>query len=177
MTLIRQTGGTMPGVRRIDKMKFAIVSDTHDNWANFKKVIDFLNAQHIATILHCGDVCNKEIMEEAVKSFKGKIVYVKGNGDYELANLPDILELDLGSKKVAMVHYPDLAKKLAESGKYDLVFYGHTHRPWEETLRLRSGQACRLVNPGEVAGQRYKPTFALYDTETDTLALKVLERI
>ncbi len=153
-------------------MKFAIVSDTHDNIKNFLKIIDFLNKEKIATILHCGDICNQEIMDEAVKSFKGKIYYVHGNGDYELPELPEKMEIQLGGKKIFINHYPEIAKKAAESGKYDLVFYGHTHKPWEEKVGK-----CRLVNPGEVAGQRYKPTFALYDTETDKLELKILERM
>ena len=58
-------------------------------------------------------------------------------------------EITLGGKKIAVVHYPEKARALAESGKYEMVFYGHTHKPWEE----RIGQ-CRLVNPGELAGQR-----------------------
>src|SRR6185295_15588139 len=115
-------------------MKFAIVSDTHDNLKNFTKVINFLNAEKITNMLHCGDICNQEIITQAEKVFKGQIVFVKGNGDYHLHNLPDMQELDMGGKKVAIIHYPDLAKKLAETGKYDLVFYGHTHKPWEETI-------------------------------------------
>lgn len=153
-------------------MKFAIVSDTHDNIKNFNKVIDFLNEQEITTILHCGDICNREIMDEAGRNFKGEIMYVRGNGDYELPELSETLELELGGKNIFISHYPDIAKQAAENGKYDLVFYGHTHRPWEEMIGN-----CRLVNPGEVAGQRYKPCFALYDTETDKLDLKILEKI
>ncbi|OGZ65358.1 MAG: hypothetical protein A3C50_03380 [Candidatus Staskawiczbacteria bacterium RIFCSPHIGHO2_02_FULL_43_16] len=164
-------------------MRFAIVSDTHDNIKNFNKVIDFLNAQKITTMLHCGDICNQETIDEATKHFKGDILWVKGNGDYELrdSGIKDMMELDLGGKKIAFIHYPELAKKLAESGKYDLVFYGHTHKPWAAQLKLgeprpAGREECRLVNPGEVAGQRFKPTFAIYDTETDKLELKILER-
>jgi len=153
-------------------MKFAIVSDTHDNMGNFTKVIDFLNSEKITTMLHCGDICNPYTIEEAAKKFKGKIYYARGNGDYHVQDVEDMVELDLGEKKVAFIHYPDLAKKLAESGKYDLVFYGHTHKPWEEKV----GE-CRLINPGEVAGQRFKATFAIYDTETDHLELKILEKM
>lgn len=163
-------------------MKFAIVSDTHDNMANLNKVIDFLNAQGIDLMLHCGDICNQQTIDEAEKHFNGKLLFVKGNGDYELENYEDMMEIDAGGKKVAFIHYPELAKKLAESGKYDLVFYGHTHRPWEETLVVERSSLqgkkvgnCRLVNPGELAGQRYKPCFAIYDTETDKLELKILE--
>lgn len=161
-------------------MKFAIVSDTHDNVKNFNKIIDFLNKEKIDFILHCGDICNQETISEAVKNFRGKIKFVRGNGDFSLDNVPEKIELELGNKKIAFVHYPDIAKKMAESSKYDLVFYGHTHRPWEETIgspSTGSGRACRLVNPGEVAGQRYKACFAIYDTQTDKLELKILEKL
>lgn len=153
-------------------MRFAIISDTHDNLANLKKVIDFFNKEKIEIVLHCGDICNQDTINEAVKNFKGQIHFVRGNGDYDLEDVPETMELELGSKKIFFNHYPDVAREAAESGKYDLVFYGHTHKPWEEKIGN-----CRLVNPGEVAGQRFKPTFATYDTETDKLELKILERL
>jgi len=158
--------------RKIIIMKFAIVSDTHDNMANFNKVIDFLNAAGINMMLHCGDICSQQTIDEATKNFKGEIQFVRGNGDFDLDSVPETKELELGNKKIFFNHYPDVAKKMAESGKYDVVFYGHTHRPWEEKVG-----SCRLVNPGELAGQRYKPCFALYDTETDKLELKILEKL
>ena len=151
-------------------MKFAIISDTHDNMANFNKVINFLHKEKINTILHCGDICNQDTIDEAVRNFKGEITFVRGNGDYDLQEISESMVIKLGGKNIFFVHYPEIAKTKAESGIYDLVFYGHTHRPWEE----RVGN-CRLVNPGETAGQRYKPTFAIYDTETDKLELKILE--
>ncbi len=151
-------------------MRFAIISDTHDNVKNFLKVINWLNAENITTLLHCGDICNQETIDEATKNFKGKIEWVRGNGDYHLDKIPETLELELGGKKIFLNHYPNVAKRAAESGKYDLAFYGHTHKPWEEMIGK-----CRVVNPGELAGQRYKPCFAIYDTETDKLDLKILE--
>lgn len=153
-------------------MKIAIVSDTHDNLANFNKIIGWLNKEKIKVILHCGDICRQETINEAVKNFKGKIKFVRGNGDFDLESIPEKMEIELDGKKIAFVHYPKIAKEMAESGKYDLVFYGHTHKPWEEKIGN-----CRLVNPGEVAGQRFKPTFAVYDTETDKLELKILEQL
>ena len=169
-------------------MKFAIVSDTHDNMANFNKAIDFLNSQKITTMLHCGDICNQQTIDEAVKKFKGQIYFVRGNGDFDLPNIPETMELELGgnpsaglrARKIFFNHYPDIAKQAAESGKYDLVFYGHTHKPWEEKIGNPSTSlraSCRLVNPGELAGQRYKSCFAIYDTESDKLQLKILEMI
>lgn len=154
------------------KMKTAIVSDTHDNIVNFSKAIAWCNANSITFMLHCGDICSQSTIDEAKKLFKGEIRYVRGNGDYSLHEIPDTLELDLKGKMVAAVHYPDLAKKLAESGNYDFVFYGHTHKPWLEKVGN-----CTLANPGEIAGQRFKPTFAVYDAQTDKLELKILEKI
>ena len=153
-------------------MKFAIVSDTHDNMNNFNKIIDFLNNEKIIMILHCGDICNQETIDKAVKNFKGEIKFVRGNGDFELHKVPEKMEINLGGKKIFFNHYLDIAREVAESGKYDLVFYGHTHRPWAERV-----SHCRLVNPGEVAGQRFKPTFAIYNTENNKLELKILEKI
>ncbi|MGA2417775.1 MAG: metallophosphoesterase family protein [Candidatus Staskawiczbacteria bacterium] len=152
-------------------MKIAIVSDTHNNWANFKKAIEWIKKEKIQLILHCGDICNQEIIDDAKKSFGGDIKFVKGNADHGL-NLPDKIEMEFNGKKIVFCHFPNDAKKLTQSGKYDLVFYGHTHRPWDEKV----GE-CHMINPGELAGQFYKPCFAVYDTTTGKLELKILEKL
>ena len=153
-------------------MKFAIVSDTHNNWANFKKAIDWIKKEKIQLILHCGDISSQETIDDAKEDFKGEIRFVKGNADYDLSYLPEKMELEFGGKKIAFAHFPDIAKKLAQSKKFDLVFYGHTHRAWDEKV----GET-HMVNPGELAGQFYKATFAVYDTENEKLELKILEKI
>lgn len=153
-------------------MKFAIISDSHDNLGNILKAIDYLNQEKIAVAIHCGDIASEETIKAIEDRFKGEISFVRGNADFSVKKLPDTLDLDIGGKKVGVVHFPNLAKRLAKSGTYDLVFYGHTHKPWEEKI----GET-RLVNPGELAGHRYQPTFATYDTETDKLELKILEKL
>lgn len=152
-------------------MKIAIVADTHNNWPNFKKAIEWIMKEKIKLILHCGDICNQETIDEAKKQFNGEIKFVKGNGDYDL-DIPDKQELEFNSKKIGFVHFPDYAKKMAQSGNFDLVFYGHTHRPWDEKVGN-----THMINPGELAGQFYKPTFAVYDTITGNLELKILEKL
>jgi putative phosphoesterase len=153
-------------------MKIAIVSDTHNNWVNFKKAIEWIKSENIQLILHCGDISSQETIDDAKKEFDGEIKFVKGNADWNLDDLPGELEFELDNKKIAMVHFPDKAKKMAQSGKYDLVFYGHTHRAWDEKIGK-----CHIVNPGELAGQFYKATFAVYDTTTEKLELKILEKL
>lgn len=152
-------------------MKFAIISDTHNNWANFKKAIEWINKEKIQLILHCGDICNQETIDDARKIFEGEMKFVKGNGDFNL-DIPEKMELEIANKKVAFAHFPDIAKKLAQSQNYDFVFYGHTHRPWDEKVGN-----CHMVNPGELAGQFYKPTFAIYDASNSSLELKILEKL
>lgn len=152
-------------------MKIAVVSDTHNNMANFKIAIDWIKKEKIRLILHCGDISSQETIDEAKKYFGGEIKFVKGNADFNL-ELPDKMDIELGGKKIAFVHFPNEAKKLAQSGKFDLVFYGHTHRAWDEKI----GE-CHMINPGELAGQFYKATFAIYDTTTGKLELKILEKL
>lgn len=77
-----------------------------------------------------------------------------------------------GATKIAFCHFPFEAKKMAESGKYDFVFYGHTHKPWEEM-----GGKCKMLNPGTLAGMFYKATFAVWDVGEDKFELKLLERL
>ena len=161
-------------------MKIAIVSDTHNNWANFEKAIKWINKEKIQLILHCGDIQSQETIDDAKKIFDGEIKFVKGNADWQM-NLPEFLEVEIeaasaeapaGRRKIGFVHFPNEAKKMAQSGKYDVVFYGHTHRPWDEKVGK-----CHMINPGELAGQFYKPTFAVYDMATGNLELKILEKL
>jgi putative phosphoesterase len=153
-------------------MKIAILSDTHNNWPNFKKALEYIKKEKITMVLHCGDICNQEIMDKAKVFFDfGEIKFVGGNGDYNLG-LPETLEFKFNSKNIAFAHIPDIAKKLAQSGKYDYVFYGHTHRAWDEIVKN-----THFINPGELAGHFYKPTFAIYDTVSNQLELKILEKL
>ena len=169
-------------------MKIAIISDTHDNLNNFEKAVSWLKKRKIKTIIHCGDVCAPAVLKKAAENFSGRIHLVFGNADGDrfgmaekvyTKQMPNVVihnndlgEIELEEKKIAFCHFPKFAQGLAATGKYDLVFYGHTHKPWEEKV----GQ-CRLVNPGELAGLFYKATFAVYDFKKDKLELKILERL
>ena len=166
-------------------MKIAIVSDSHGNMANFKKIVQWLNKEDIKLILHCGDIGNLESLKESLADFSGEFFGVFGNMDKDFKILVQeynkiknvkieekILKTEINGKKIAITHFPEEAKKLAKTKKFDLVFYGHTHKPWQEKVG-----DCRFINPGESAGQFYKPTFAVYDTATDKLELKILEKL
>jgi hypothetical protein len=166
-------------------MKIAIFSDSHDNIPNLEKFLDWSGKNKIEQLIFCGDLCAPAILKEVLgPKFEGKIHMVLGNvGDKELepqvaAQFSNAMhygeagEIEIDDKKIAFTHFPQKAKELAETGKYDMVFYGHTHKPWEEKM----GE-CKIINPGTLAGMFYKATFAVYDTKTNKLELKILERL
>lgn len=166
-------------------MKIAILSDSHDNIPNTEKALKWINKNKIKTIIHCGDLAAPSMLSLVIApNFKGEVHFVHGNvGDKEL--LEEIAKkfkkfkihgeagkLVIDDKTIGFTHFPWLAEKMANTGKYDLIFYGHTHKPWEHKVKN-----CRLVNPGTLAGMFNKATFAVYDTKTDKLELKILERL
>lgn len=173
-------------------MKIAIISDSHDNIPNMEKALKFIRAQKIKIIIHCGDLAAPSILSKVmIPNFRGEIHLVHGNvGD------PELLEkvakrykgvevygaegsVEIDGKHIAFTHFPQMVRKLAQTGKFDYVFYGHTHKPWIEELRADSRQpktVC-LVNPGTLAGMFYKATFAILNTKNNKLELKILEKL
>ena len=171
-------------------MKFAIISDTHDNLPNIKKIVNWLNKEKINLLLHCGDVCTRSTIEEGFRDFKGDINISLGNADAnhdleagKIGNVnivSEFGEINIDKKKIAFVHFPKEAEDLAKKNKYDLVFHGHTHKPCLARRSFGEGggkKECLIVNPGESAGVYNKATFATYDTGTDKLELIVIERM
>jgi putative phosphoesterase len=162
-------------------MKIIITSDSHDNITNIDTMIKYANKKGIKKIFHCGDVCALDTLVYISNNFKGDIYHALGNGDrdHEIVKkdyknwhslgeigVPSIKGVD---KSIAITHYPWLAKEMAESGKYDFIFYGHTHKPWEETIKK-----TKILNPGTLAGISYRATFAIWETDNDKFILKIL---
>jgi len=166
-------------------MKIIIISDVHNNLLNLKKVIDYSSENKIKNIICCGDLASLETLDYFCDQFDGQIYFVFGNMDSE--HIPEIKNISeyknalvfagygestFLNRKVAFVHFPGVAKKLAQSKKYEVVFYGHTHKPWEEFLGK-----CRILNPGSVTGDRFTPTFALWDIKKNEFSLLMLNEL
>ncbi|EKE19860.1 MAG: hypothetical protein ACD_8C00094G0004 [uncultured bacterium] len=162
-------------------MKIAIISDTHDNIPNLKKVLNYCLENKIEKLIHCGDLAEIETLDYLKENFSGDIFWTFGNmdrghaGDYPFADgkyksiniFSKHGEVEIAGKKMAFVHYPEYARKLAEQGMFDYVFYGHTHKPWTEKIQGENFNGnfkeCEMLNPGNVANQYYPPTFAVWD--------------
>lgn len=172
-------------------MKIAIISDVHDNIPNLKKVLDYCAQNKIEKIICCGDLASLETLDFLNDNFPGEIFFVFGNMDNDyLKNYPfennqykntkvfkDFGEVEIAGKKVAFTHFPETAKKLClsrgseatlrdETGKYNFVFHGHTHKPWTEIINN-----CTSLNPGNVANQIYPPTFAVWNVSQNNFNL------
>jgi len=162
-------------------MKIAIISDSHDNFENLNKVFQWLQKNEVKLVLHCGDSGLPETWLKIAKDYGGVIHFIIGNMDHK-----DLFEKEFGSKtfenlkfygevgeieiqgiKMAFCHKPVKAEELVKSKKYQVVFYGHTHKPWIEKV----GETF-LINPGELAGQMHLPTLAIYNIDEKKLDLK-----
>ena len=154
-------------------MRIAIISDVHNNEVNLKKVLDYCQSNEIKTILCCGDLASKETLDFLNDNFEGVIFYTFGNMDndqlldfeknteYKNTKIfKDFGEIEIEKNKVAFTHYPEEAEKLAQTGKYNFVFHGHTHKP-----EMKKINNTLVLNPGNVANEIYPPTFAVWNTE------------
>lgn len=161
-------------------MKLTIFSDLHDNLVNLDKFLGWCGANDIEDLICAGDLTNEETLDRLAKNFSGEIYLVRGNVDnYDeglLKDYPKIINLtraggvvQLGGRSIGLCHEPYLIDDLLKQNP-EIIFYGHTHKPWQE---MRNG--VNLVNPGTLGGMFQKATFAVYDTESNELELKILE--
>lgn len=172
-------------------MKIGIISDSHDNLTNLKVALNYFEHQKIKTVIHAGDLCFVDTLKYLLKNFSGKLFLVEGNGDDEAEKFfalekqfsnfkysTNFGELELKNFTIAFVHKPDQLNELAETEKYDLIIYGHTHKPWEKfiTTKINSKQV-QLLNPGTLAGLFAKATFAVYDTTSRQAQLILLQHL
>ena len=83
---------------------------------------------------------------------------------------PNLAEVELGGRSIAVMHYPELAEPIAASGRFDLVIYGHTHE-----IDVRPGEST-LLNPGETGGWLTgRSTVALVELEGMEIEIVDLE--
>jgi putative phosphoesterase len=156
--------------------KIAIISDSHDNIWSLDKALEQVRASGADMLLHCGDLVAPFIIDRLANGFPGQIHIVFGNNDGDgrllqtlAANHPRVhlhgiyIELETGGRRIAMIHYPEPARRIAQSGQFDLVCYGHDHTKHAELI----GDAW-LVNPGEIMGMRGHATWGLYDCDAHT---------
>jgi len=155
-------------------MVIAVLSDAHDNIWNLADALRQVRAAGAEVLIFCGDFCAPFTLTQIGEGFVGPVHSVLGNNDGDprllLLNAQaagnvtlhgQYAELTLAGRRVAVNHYPEIARRVAESGQFDLVCYGHNHLAKVEQIG-----ATVLANPGEIMGRFGAPSFGLYDTAT-----------
>lgn len=78
----------------------------------------------------------------------------------------DVIEFTLDGRKITMAHQPSKVSEQIASGNFDAVFHGHLHI----AARVKMYGKTLVVNPGAL-GATTKPSFAVYDTQTNAAEL------
>jgi putative phosphoesterase len=151
-------------------MKIGVISDTHDNLPQIAKAVKLFNKEKVELVLHAGDFIAPFTSRE-FKELDSRLIGVFGNMDAEKTNLAEKFskigkiyespyKLEVGGRRIILMHKETLVDSLSKSGDYEVVIYGHTHQ-----VDLRKEKAL-ILNPGECGGWlKGKPTVALLDLE------------
>jgi len=139
-----------------------IISDTHiPSRVNGLPKEIFEVFKNSDLIIHSGDIENLETLKELEKI--APLIAVEGNMDQKETKekLPEGISLKIYNWKIGIVHSPfsfwlgshfnfiqeKMAQRLAEKGNFDILIFGHTHRPFLKELNLK-GKKILLINPG-----------------------------
>ena len=172
-------------------MRIGILSDIHDNVWRLGRALDHLG-RNADALLVCGDLCSPFVINQIGRGFGGPVHVVFGNNDGDLYRITanaraypqirlhgELYKGELGGRRIAMNHYPEIARGLARSGEYELVCFGHNHR--HEIAEI---DGILLVNPGPVMGAAIEvdgswrdvpATFVLYDSDTGRTKTESIE--
>lgn len=141
-------------------MKILVISDSHKNLINLKKV---LNEVECDFVLFLGDYV-MDIMNFS-KQLKDKLFVVKGNCDGDI-NFDDDLLLDIAGKKIFMTHGHKYGVKMGMKNLFakatelqaDIAVFGHTHIAFQTQLE----NGLIVLNPGSIGkGMLKNNTFGM----------------
>ena len=158
-------------------MKAGILSDSHDQRRFAEDALALFLGEGVGLVLHLGDVCRPDTIV-AFRECGIPLIGVFGNNDADRTGLQGVSGHafhsgphmhEIGGRKILMAHaFDELQEEIGEGGKFDLILFGHTHRP----LTMRIGRAL-ILNPGEACGfLSGKPTCAVIDLDTMESAIR-----
>ncbi len=167
-------------------MKYAFLSDSHDNYENLIKALDKIKELGIKTVFHLGDICAPTVYFDIFKNYTDEMdfVLVFGNNDGEKVvwtkismedpkidmAAGDFREYEIEGTKIFLTHYPQIAEIAALSKKYKATFHGHTHLAYSKKL-----DGVLLANPGEIAGTKTgKASFGIWDPDNNSFDISYL---
>ena len=153
-----------------------IVSDSHDRADKLASAVREGKEKGAAAVIHCGDLIGTQTLRAAMGvGLPLHLIHGNNLGDpVSLSRLasdsggqvqyhgPDA-RLELGGRRIFVVHYPEYGYAMGCTGNWDLVCCGHSHAAGVEQVPNVRGGKTWLVNPGTVAGLAAPATWALGD--------------
>ena len=125
-------------------MKLGVMSDSHDNIPNVKRAVALFNEIGVDLVVHAGDFIAPFAIDP-LADLNCRVVLAKKFESIGEVH-PNLASTSLGDTTIAVMHYPELAIPIANSGDYDIVVYGHTHK-----IDIQKEKSL-LLNPGETGG-------------------------
>lgn len=149
-------------------MKILIVSDTHRKDDNLQRVIQ--EQAPLDMLIHLGDAEGSEYLIEKWINEGCQLEIVMGNNDF-FSSLEREIELELGPHRILLTHGHYYNVSLGVEALYDeavergcdIAMFGHTHRPFFETI----GDVT-ILNPGSLSYPRQegrKPSYAVMELD------------
>lgn len=140
-------------------MRVAVLADTHAprRWRGCPAAV-VAQLDGVDLILHAGDVCTAEVLDELATFAPVRAVLGNNDGpDVAAWGAPQTLQVELAGLRLAMIHDsgPRVGRQRRMHRRFpdaDLVVFGHSHIPLDEP-----GQGVRLFNPGSPTDRRRQP--------------------
>ena len=156
-------------------MRILIVSDTHRRDENLKKVIE--RTKPLDMLIHLGDAEGSEGVIATWVNEGCRLEMILGNNDF-FSNLDREKDLMIGRYRTLLTHghYYNISvgseclKQEARARGFDIVMYGHTHRPHYEVEKKEGDKDLIIVNPGSLSYPRqdgHKPSFMLMELDAE----------
>ncbi len=155
--------------KEIIKMKILVISDTHGNLDNIRKVIE--RHDDIENIFHLGD--GKADIDLIKDEYKNKVFFrVCGNCD-SATSMPVTLTETIEGKRFFLTHghefyvKDNLDKLVAAATKEnaDVALFGHTHTPIKQTIN-----GIIVFNPGSL--EKAEGSYGIIEVSKNKLDLQ-----
>ncbi len=152
----------LPGTGRFG-VKVGVVSDTYDNRAGLKQLLDRFLVAGARWLFHCGGLGSASLVD-LLKPWQVYIVAGERERDRAAietalqkarlqSTLPTELTATIEGVRIGLCRGDNtyILNSWAKSGEFDYIFYGHTLRRRDEARGH-----TRVINPGALGGPRYQ---------------------
>jgi len=134
-----------------------LMSDSHDNLTMIRRAVSIFNDASCDLVVHAGDFVAPFAVRE-LASLNGRFKAVFGNCDGEKTGLKMAIEpigeiqeapfaFSHAGKEILLCHIDFPVSQYVASGQYDIVIFGHTHKP-----EVKKKGRTLAINPGETGG-------------------------